>query len=241
MCQLERSDDGGVTWSSADQPLVTSETGVGGDVLLQADGYAYALGFGNLAGGGPETVDLYRSSDFGSTWAYESDPCTAISSPSGVLTVTGAASSAPGGVFAVLCMLDRGMDGAAVTVSTNGGAGFGSPHQVPAHAVTAAERPPNQPAVAILDGGQAPIPADNLFAAGSAEVLAIVTAQGLSVSHNGGLSWSATYACPVDSDGHGGISFVGFDSASTAQLICDSVVARSTDGGLTWTAIAFPS
>ncbi len=61
------------------------------------------------------------------------------------------------------------------------------------------------------------------------------------MSHDGGITWSATYSCPVDSDGHGGISFVGFESASTAQLICDGAVARSTDGGLTWATYAFPS
>ncbi len=240
-CQLERSTDGGGTWSSAEQPLLVPEGG-DGDLLLQGDGYAYAVGFGNAAGGGPETADLYSSGDFGVIWTHEGDPCAAFPSSGGVLTITEAAGAAPGGVFAVVCLVDRsGQRSEVVMVSADGGASFGSPHPVPAFSQALAERLPNAPTMAILDGGQLPTPPDSLFAVGSASVLAVVTSAGLSVSHDGGLTWSATYSCPVDSDGQGGISFVGFETATTAHLVCSNAVARSSDGGLTWATYTFPS
>jgi photosystem II stability/assembly factor-like uncharacterized protein len=239
-CQLERSTDGGETWSSAGEPMLTTE-GPNSDVLLQGDGYAYAVGFGNPAGGGLETADLYSSSDFGVSWTHESDPCTAIPSSDGGLTITEAAGAAPGGVLAVVCLVDRGQGGELLMVSANGGASFGPLHPVPTFSQALAERLSNAPTMVILDGGQVPIPADSLFAIGSATMLAVVTPAGLSVSHDGGLTWSATYQCPVDNYGHGGISFVGFETASTVHLICNDAVARSMDGGLTWATYTFPS
>jgi photosystem II stability/assembly factor-like uncharacterized protein len=239
-CQVERSTDGGGTWSSTGQPLLSPE-GLDGAVLLQGDGHAYAIGFGNPAGGGPETADLYSSGDFGAGWTHESDPCTALSNSDGVLTITEAAGAAPGGVFTVVCLVGRGQGGELVMVSADGGASFGSPHPVPAFSEALAERLPNGPTTAILDGGQTPAAPDSLFAVGSATVLAVVTSAGLSVSHDGGLTWSTTYSCPVDSDGQGGISFVGFETAGTAHLICNDAVARSADGGLTWATYLFPS
>jgi len=239
-CQLERSTDGGETWSLAEQPLLRPE-GPNSDVLLQGDGHAYAVGFGNPAGGGSETADLFSSGDFGASWTHESDPCAAVSKSDGALTITEAAGAAPGGVFAVVCLVGRGQGGELVMVSDDGGASFGSPHPVPAFSQAVAERLPKAPTMAILDGGQLPIPPDSLFAVGSATVLAVVTSAGLSVSHDGGLTWSATYSCPVDYYGQGGISFVGFETATTAHLVCSNAVARTTDGGLTWATYTFPS
>ena len=42
-CQLKRSINGGLTWSSAGQPVLTPE-GLGGNVFLQSDGYAMRSG-----------------------------------------------------------------------------------------------------------------------------------------------------------------------------------------------------
>ena len=165
-CQLERSTDGGETWSSTGQPRLMPE-GLDGAVLLQGDGHAYAVGFGNPAGGGSETADLYSSGDFGASWTHESDPC-AVSNPGGERIITQAAGAAPGGVFIVLCMVTIGHEAELVMVSADGGATFGSPHPV-------------------LDGGQGSIGPD-IFAVGSATVLAVVTSGSLSVSHDGGLT-----------------------------------------------------
>ena len=238
-CQLERSTDGGMTWSSTGQPLLTPE-GREGDVLLPGNAYAYAIGFGNPAGGGPETADFYRSSDLGATWVHAADPCSATSSPRGPLTISTAAASAEGGVLAVVCLPDRNAAEEFVMVSSDGGISFGPSYPAPTGDPDLAARSARVQTAAMVEGGEVQVPSDSLFAAGSASVLAIATSDGLSVSHNGGLTWSATYSCPLDGSGHGGISFVGFESASAAHLICGSAVARSSDGGLTWTTYTFP-
>lgn len=104
------------------------------DVFLESDGYAYAVGYGNPAGGGPETAEIHRSRNFGATWTYENDLCS-NGSPGRPITV--GVGAAPGGVLA--------------------------------------ER----------------------------------TSAGVSVSHNGGVTWQATYSCPSVNTGDQGIEFVG--------------------------------
>ncbi len=211
-CRLQRSTDGGLTWSSAGQPVLTPE-GLVGDVFLQSDGYAYAVGYGNPAGGGPETAEIYRSRNFGATWTYENDPC-ANGTPGRPITV--GVGSATGGVLAVDCLADEGgAQRGFVVTSADGGAHFGPP--------------------------QSAIPSFAVFAAGSAEVLAEGTSSGVSVSHNGGATWSPTYSCPTVNKGDQGIQFVGFETANVAHLICGNAIARSTDGGLTWATYRFPS
>jgi hypothetical protein len=211
-CQLKRSTDGGIIWSTADQPVLTPE-GLLGDVFLQSDGHAYMVGYGNPAGGGPETAELYRSSNFGATWAPGSDPC-ANGSPGRPITVGVDASAA--GVLGIDCLANLGdSQRGFVLVSTDGGAHFGAPHASP--------------------------PSFQVFAIGSASVLAEATSSGLSVSHNGGVTWASTYTCPVENKGDNGIQFVGFESASVAHLICGNDIARSTDGGLKWSTYTFPS
>ena len=211
-CQLQRSTNAGLTWSSTGQPVLTPE-GLTGDVFLQSDGHAYAVGYGNPAGGGPETAELYRSRNFGATWTYENDPC-ANRTPGRDIAV--GVDSAAGGVLAVDCLADEG--GAQrdfVVTSIDGGAHFGQPHWAP--------------------------PSSALFAAGSAEVLAVGTSAGLSVSHNGGVTWSAAYSCPAVNKGDQGILFVGFETPNVAHLVCGNSIARSTDGGLSWATYRFPS
>ena len=183
-----------------------------GDVLLQTDGYAYAVGYGNPAGGGPETAEIYRSRNFGATWTYENDPCS-NGSPGRPITV--GVDAAAGGVLAVDCFAN---DGSAqrgfVVTSVDGGAHFGPPHSAPASFA--------------------------VFAAGSSEVLAEGTSAGVAVSHNGGVTWSATYSCPSVNKGNQGVRFVGFETANVAHLICGNAIARSTDGGLSWATYRFP-
>lgn len=211
-CQLKRSTNGGLTWSSAGQPVLTPE-GLGGNVFLQSDGYAYAVGYGNPAGGGPETAEIYRSRNFGATWTYENDPCS-NGSPGRPITV--GVDAAAGGVLGIDCLAEE--DGAQrgfVVVSVDGGVRFGPPHAAP--------------------------PSFAVFAVGSAEVLAEATSTGLSVSHNGGVTWHATYPCPSVNKEDQGIQFVGFETANVAHLICGNAIARSTDGGLTWATYRFPS
>lgn len=211
-CQLERSTDGGLTWTSAGQPVLTPE-GHWGNVFLQPDGYAYAVGFGNPAGGGPETAEIYRSRNFGATWTYENDPCS-NGSPGRPITV--GVDAAAGGVLGIDCLADEGgSQRGFVLVSVDGGAHFGPPNAAP--------------------------PSFAVFAVGSAAVLAEATFAGLSVSHNGGVTWHATYPCPSINQGDQGIEFVGFETANVAHLICGNSIARSTDGGLTWATYRFPS
>jgi hypothetical protein len=211
-CQLERSTDGGVIWLAAGEPLLTPE-GLGGDVLLQDDGHAYAVGYGNPAGGGPETAELYRSSNFGLTWTHEDDPC---SSRSGVRPIALRVASSADGVVAIDCLANRaGSSQNFVIVSTDGGALFHTQRSAPS--------------------------SFGAFAVGSASVLAVETPAGLSVSHNGGETWAATYSCPAENTANTGISFVGFETPSVAHLICGDAVARSTDGGLSWTTYRFAS
>ncbi len=209
-CQLKRSTNGGVTWSTADQPVLTPE-GLAAAAFLQSDGHAYVVGYGNSAGGGPETAELYRSNNFGATWTLENDPC---SNGSSGRPITVAIDAAADGVLGVDCLAFEG-DGQRgfVVVSTDGGAHFGPAHSSPPSAV---------------------------FAAGSAAVLAVGTVAGLSVSHNGGVTWSETYSCPVVNQSDSGISFVGFETPSVAHLICGNAIARSTDGGLSWATYTFP-
>ena len=211
-CQLKRSINGGAIWSSAGQPMLTPE-GLGGNVFLQSDGYAYAVGFGNPAGGGPETAEFYRSSNFGAAWTLENDPCS-NGSPGRPITV--GVDAAAEGVVAIECLAEEGGPQLGfILVSVDGGAHFGPPHAAP--------------------------PSFAVFAVGSATVLAEGTPAGLSVSHNGGLTWAATYACPSVNQAENGVWFVGFETAKVAHLICDNAVARSTDGGLTWATYRFPS
>ena len=210
-CQLERSTDGGVTWSGTAQPAVTPE-GSAGDTFLQSDGHAYVVGYGNPAGGGSETAEIDRSNNYGATWTLENDPC-ANGSPGRPITVGIAASAAS--VLAVDCLADEGgAQRGFVIVSTDGGAHFGPSHSAP--------------------------PSFDVFAAGSATVLAVATAAGLSVSHNGGVTWSATYSCPAVNKGDNGIQVVSFETASVVHLICGNAIARSTDGGLKWATYTFP-
>jgi hypothetical protein len=211
-CQLKRSTNGGVTWSAADQPVLTPE-GLSGDAFLQSDGHAYVVGYGNPAGGGPETAEIYRSSNFGATWTFENDPCS-NGSPGRPITVAIASSGA--GVLAVDCLADEGGGQRGfVMVSTDGGARFGPSRSAPT--------------------------AFGVFAIGSAAELAEATTAGLSVSHNDGVSWSTTYPCPSVNQGDNGIQFVGFETASVAHLICGNAIARSTDGGFKWATYTFPS
>jgi photosystem II stability/assembly factor-like uncharacterized protein len=211
-CQLKRSTNGGVTWSTADQPVLTPE-GLAAEVFLQPDGHAYVVGYGNPAGGGPETAELYRSSNFGATWALENDPCS-NGSPGRPITV--AIDSSADGVLWVDCLADEGGGQRGfVVLSTDGGTHFGPAHSSP--------------------------PSFALFAAGSAAVLALATSAGLWVSHSGGLTWSETYSCPSVNQSEIGIAFVGFETPSIAHLICGSAIARSTDGGLKWATYTFPS
>jgi hypothetical protein len=211
-CQLKRSINGGLTWSSASQPILTPE-GLAGNVFLQSDGYAYAVGYGNPAGGGPETAELYRSSNFGASWTLENDPCS-NGSPGRPITV--GVDAAAGGVLAIDCLAEEGgPQRGFVVVSVDGGARFGPPHAAP--------------------------PSFAVFAIGSSEVLAEATSAGLSVSHDGGVTWIATYACPSVNQGDNGIRFVGFETAKVAHLICGNAIARSTDGGLNWATYRFPS
>lgn len=211
-CQVQRSTNGGLTWSSAGQPVLTPE-GLDGNVFLQSDGYAYAVGYGNPAGGGPETAEFYRSRNFGATWTYENDPCS-NGSPGRPITVGVDASA--GGVLAVDCFANDGIvQRGFVVTSVDGAAHFGPPRSAPA--------------------------AFAVFAAGSSEVLAEGTSAGVSVSHNGGVTWHATYSCPSVNKGNQGIQFVGFETANVADLICGNAIARSTDGGLSWATYRFPS
>ena len=211
-CQLKRSTNGGITWSTADQPVLTPE-GLGGDVFLQSDGYAYVVGYGNPAGGGPETAEIYRSTTFGATWTAGNDPCANGSSGR---PITVAIDPAASGVFGVDCLAETsGGQRGFVLVSTDGGTHFGPPHAAP--------------------------PSFRVFAVGSAAVLAVGTSAGISVSHNGGLTWSATYSCPSAHQANMGVDFVGLESASVAHLICGNSIARSTDGGLKWATYTFPS
>jgi photosystem II stability/assembly factor-like uncharacterized protein len=211
-CQLKRSTDGGTIWSTADQPVLTPE-GLQGDVFLQADGHAYMVGYGNPAGGGPETAELYRSSTFGATWTPGTDPC-ANGSPGRPITVDVDAAAA--GVLGIDCLANLGdSQRGFVLVSTDGGAHFGPAHASPAS----------------FQG----------FAIASASVLAEATSAGLSVSHDGGVTWTSTYSCPAENKGDNGIAFVGFESATVAHLMCGDSIARSADGGLKWTTYTFPS
>jgi photosystem II stability/assembly factor-like uncharacterized protein len=211
-CQLKRSTNGGTIWSTADQPVLTPE-GLLGEVFLQSDGHAYMVGYGNPAGGGPETAELYRSSNFGATWTLGSDPCS-NGAPGGPITV--ALDSAAAGVLGVECLANRSDgQGGFVLVSTDGGAHFGAAHA----------SPPSSPG----------------FAIGSATVLAEATSSGLSVSHDSGVTWSSTYSCAAENNGDKGIAFVGFESANVAHVICGDAIARSTDGGLKWATYTFPS
>ena len=83
-------------------------------------------------------------------------------------------------------------------------------------------------------GASAPVPSGGfqaLLGLGSASVAAVGTDSGVYITTDGGAHWHRTLSCQP--------TWVGFESATEAHVICGDTVYRSNDAGETWQGYTF--
>lgn len=161
-------------------------------------------------------VSLFTSTDAGTSWTKQPDPCrTDGTAAAGVPVVGQDLTSAEDGSVNLLCVGVGGFPKVVLT-STDGGLSF-----VPARVRDAA----------ILASGLGPI------AAVSATVLVGYAGDGLYRSANAGATWTRV----VTASTNGPVSAPGFESASVGRWVAPggTTVWTTHDAGLSWTPVTF--
>ena len=178
-------------------------------LLHQGPEYLYVAFLGAPdAGSWTAPAQLFVSSDAGATWAQLADPCARLR-PGEVATTF---ASAPGGVLAALCAARGRLGGQFVTISTDAGADFGPPRQLPTG--------PGAYTELALTGPQA--------------VFAAVAGRQLVGTVNGGHSWRVLARAPAVPGAPVPV-FLGFESPTVGRWIASGSALWSTaDSGASW-------
>ncbi|HUY55887.1 MAG TPA: hypothetical protein VMV23_12135 [Candidatus Nanopelagicaceae bacterium] len=188
------------------------------DLLRQGSNVIYAAFLGNpAAGAGSQQAQLYVSTDDGTTWAANLDPCSRTKHPD---YVASAFAAAPAGVLVALCSSRSGAGPQMVTVSSDQGVSFGPLEQLP-H---------------LASGLYTEISAT------SAKAL-FVASPGVELlqSSTGGHSWRVavrvkTEITPTTPQA----TFLGFETSLIGRWIGPpDTLWTTTDGGGTWSASKF--
>jgi hypothetical protein len=179
------------------------------NLLLQGNDI-YDVDTPNLAGAGLASIGL--STDRGTTWTTIGDPCYQARNGR-----TAAASAAPGGVLALLCVSNTDSS-TSLQISTDRGRTFDPPRAVPR----------------ITRDTYGPI------AAASADTIAVAYRDqqnhGVWVTHDGGLTWRATLVRSSTSAEDGLNPSLGWEDARTARVSFNTKFIWTTrDGGRSWT------
>jgi photosystem II stability/assembly factor-like uncharacterized protein len=208
-------------------PAAAAADGVAAQLVRQGTSVIYIPVYGHVAGGaGLAYTVLFRSTDGGTTWQREADPCSVIGRHE---HDTSDLAAAPGGFAAVLCTPRDGTGPTFVRTSADNGSSWRPPRMVP-------------------EGTTDHL---SLIAAASAAHLVLATggfdgsgpvAYHLLASADGGLDWSSAVAGTMHLDPRApAAAFLGFEDATVGRWISGPRDIWTTqDAGQHWHERAFP-
>jgi photosystem II stability/assembly factor-like uncharacterized protein len=222
---LQEASVGSASWRTVVPSLAYPDRSTSAQIVASGSSLLTAL-YGSQAGPLPATATVYRSTDGGSTWRQQPDPCSGRGS-----AATGedddliALTAAPGGFFAGLCAPHIGT-GSFVGTSTDSGASWQTAGDLPAEPVLtqiAAASPE------VLDVSTGTVGGGGAFTA------RVVT------STDSGRHWvtTATDAQQLSMQGLPP-SGLGFESSQVGWWIGDPhTIWITRDGGAHWTPVPF--
>lgn len=222
---LQESQLGSTAWTTVVGSLAYPGRSASAQIVVSGSSALAAL-YGSQAGPVSARAVVYRSTDSGTTWTRQADPCPSGTGPGGEVDLVGLASG-PSGLFGGLCRYHLQPSGAFVITSTNGGASWKRSAPLPT-------------SPGLLGLVAAPSPSTLAVATGGTGGSGSYTAR-LLVSTDGGGHWTTAGTDPQQLTQTGSPAWLGFENPQVGRWIGDPHgIWNTSDGGRHWTDLPFP-